>query len=380
MIPYGKHTITQDDINAVTETLQNQFLTQGKAVPQFEQALCEYTGAQFAVAVNSGTSALHLACLSLDINNDDIVWTVPNTFAASANCARYCGAEVDFVDIDVETRLISIDKLHSKLKDAKKQNTLPKALIVVHFAGHMCDMESLSSLAAEFGFAIIEDAAHAFGSSYKGKYKAGKPQHSSITILSFHPVKSITTAEGGALLTDSTEIAEKAKLYSSHGITKNANSFRCEKPSIAHYEQHTLGFNYRLSDLHAALGISQINRLDQLIAQRRKLAERYYKKLVDLPVKLPINDANSAWHLFVIELLEHDRDQIFQTLLDNGIAANVHYIPVHWHPYYQQLGFKKGQFENSENYYRRAISLPLFPELTLNEQDHVTAVLREALT
>ena len=379
MIPYGQHFIDDEDIAAVVDTLKHGMLTQGGKVTAFEQSLCQFTGAQYAVAVNSGTSALHIACLALGVNTGDLVWTTPNTFAASANCALYCGASVDFVDIAPDTRLICIDRLAKKLATAAEQGTLPRVLIVVHFAGHMCDMASISALATQYGVKVIEDAAHALGASYRGIFKAGYPEYSDVTVFSFHPVKSIATAEGGAVLTNNKTLSDAMRSYATHGITKDSAAFQCPFPGAGHYEQQSLGFNYRLSDIHACLGLSQMNKLNSFIDKRLALAKRYDKLLADLPVKKPIVDEHSAWHLYVIELTTHDREVVFKQLHERGIGVNVHYIPVHWHPYYQQLGFKKGQFPNSETYYRKAITLPLFPMLSADNQDKVVEALREIL-
>ncbi|MFC3095079.1 UDP-4-amino-4,6-dideoxy-N-acetyl-beta-L-altrosamine transaminase [Alteromonas sediminis] len=379
MIPYGAHDISELDIEGVVDVLKSGLLTQGDKVPAFEQALQNYTNASYAVAVNSGTSALHIACLALGVENGDIVWTTPNTFVASANCARYCGADVDFVDIDPATRQICIESLKHKLLVAKEFNKLPKVLVVVHFAGHMCNMKAIAELVNQFGVKLIEDAAHALGASYLGQYKGGCPAYSDITVLSFHPVKSITTAEGGAALTNNKALAHLLRLFASHGITKDSQNFVSNSVAAAHYEQQVLGFNYRLSDVHAALGIMQLKRLDKFVEKRAALAARYDEELKDLPITLPQFDPFSAWHLYVIELNHHDRDACFEALRAKGLGVNIHYIPVHWHPYYQQLGFTKGQFPHSERYYLNAITLPLFPALTADNQQYVINALREVL-
>jgi UDP-4-amino-4,6-dideoxy-N-acetyl-beta-L-altrosamine transaminase len=380
MISYGKQSLNDDDFGAVADVLANQNLTQGQQVPAFEQALCDYTGAKYAVAVNSGTSALHIACLAAGVSQGDIVYTTPNTFVASANCALYCGAQIDFVDICPKTRQLNFEQLENKLIKANQSNTLPKALILVHFAGHACDMQKAYALSQKYGFVIIEDNAHGLGGQYQGQYRLGKPAHSSFTACSFHPVKSITTCEGGAVLTDNPEHAKTLRMYASHGITKDKTHFLCEPFGASHFEQQHLGFNYRLSDVHAALGRSQLKRIDTFIEARFQRAKRYHEALSKLPVMLPELDSFSAWHLYVIELLEHDQVEVCQTLWQHGIGVNVHYIPVHWHPYFQQLGFKQGQFPNSEVYYKRAMTLPLFPTLTADEQEHVITVLTECLS
>lgn len=385
MIPYGKHNIQQQDINAVVDVLENQFLTQGTQVPAFEQALCDYTGANYCTAVNSCTSGLHVACLALGIGAGDLVWTSVNSFAASANCARYCGADVDFVDIDAFSRNISLSKLEQKLEQAQSLNRLPKAIVVVHFSGESCDMQAISALCKPLNIAIIEDAAHALGASYQNA-KVGSCQYSDMAVLSFHPVKSITTAEGGAIMCNDAQLASKCVLFAKHGITRNPDamdlSHKDANEGDWYYQQVCLGYNYRLSDIQAALGISQLSRLPEFIAERRKVAKRYLAELADLPIKLP--DANcldtSSWHLFMIELTHHSRKQIFEAMHASGIAVNVHYIPIHWHPYYQSLGFSKGQFPVAEQYYSKAITLPIFPHLTEADQSKVINCLKQLLS
>ncbi|QJR81826.1 UDP-4-amino-4,6-dideoxy-N-acetyl-beta-L-altrosamine transaminase [Alteromonas pelagimontana] len=380
MIPYGKHNIDDADIAAVVDVLKNEFLTQGKQVPAFERALCEYTGASHAVAVNSGTSGLHIACLAAGIEAGDIVWTVPNSFAASANCALYCGASVDFVDIDPDTRNLSPALLQEKLHHAAKQKALPKALVVVHFAGSSCDMRQIADIVKPYNITLIEDGAHALGGEDFDGNKIGGSNCSSMTVLSFHPVKSITTAEGGAVLTNHADLAQKLRLYASHGITREKELLPAGHSDEAwYYAQQCLGYNYRLSDLHAALGLAQLKRLDSFIHARRKKAEYYHKALAELPVIRPPGNIRSAWHLYVIELLHHDRKQVFEALRNAGIGVNVHYIPIHWHPYYQKLGFAQGQYPASEKYYQRAITLPLYAELTADMQDEVIRQLKEVL-
>lgn len=381
MIPYGKHTLFEDDISAVTEVLKKGFLTQGEQVPAFEQALCDYTGAAFAVACNSGTSALHIACLAAGVKNGDLVWTVPNSFAASANCARYCGAEVDFVDIDPVTRNLCTASLVDKLHLAAAANKIPKVIIVVHFAGSSCDMAEIAAITEPFGIALVEDAAHALGAKDSQGHIVGAGKYSTMTVLSFHPVKSITSAEGGAVLTNDDEQASLLRRYASHGITRDPamlGDAHLDEPWF--YAQFELGFNYRLSDVHAALGLSQLKHLDGFVARRYALAQVYDKALADLPVIRPVLDPNSAWHLYMIELTDHDRKQVFKTLRARGIGVNVHYIPIHLHPYYQQLGFKSGHFPNAEHYYERALTLPLFPALSADNQMEVITQLSEVLS
>ncbi|MCP5010776.1 MAG: UDP-4-amino-4,6-dideoxy-N-acetyl-beta-L-altrosamine transaminase [Aestuariibacter sp.] len=380
MIPYGKHTLLEQDIDAVVDVLKNQFLTQGSQVPLFEQELCRYTGAQSAVAVNSGTSGLHIACLAAGVTAGDTVWTVPISFAASANCARYCGASVDFVDIDPHTRNLNVSALVDKLHLAAAEHTLPKVIVVVHFTGSSNDMAAIAAITEPFNITLIEDAAHALGASDPQGHKVGACKYSAMTVLSFHPVKSITSAEGGAVLTNDDELAALLRRYASHGITREPGMLgdeHADEPWF--YAQFELGYNYRLSDLHAALGRSQLAHIDEFIARRRALAENYHQALADLPLILPQPDANGAWHLYMVELTAHDRTEVFNALRARGIGVNVHYIPIHWHPYYQQLGFKRGQFPQSEAYYNRALTLPLYPGLSADNQNEVIQQLKEVL-
>jgi UDP-4-amino-4,6-dideoxy-N-acetyl-beta-L-altrosamine transaminase len=380
MIPYGKHTIEDVDVDAVTDVLKYEFLTQGQQVPKFEHALCDYTGAKYAVAVNSGTSGLHIACLAAGVTAEDSVWTVPNSFVASANCARYCGAKIDFVDIDPKTRNMSVAALEEKLHQAKVKNRLPKAIIVVHFAGSSCDMAAIARLTQPYNITLIEDAAHALGGKDQEGNVIGLGVYSSMTVLSFHPVKSITTAEGGAVLTNDEQVAVILRRYASHGITRDSQMFGEEHSHEPwFYAQMELGFNYRLSDLHAALGSAQLPRLNSFVARRLALAKVYDEALADLPLIRPILDPNSAWHLYMVELPEHDRTEVFNQLRALGVGVNVHYIPIHWQPYYQQLGFKKGQFPHAEAYYQRALTLPLYPSLSADNQQEVIQCLHEVL-
>lgn len=381
MIQYGKHSINDEDIDAVCEVLKNHHLTQGSKGPEFEGALCKYTGAEHAITVNSGTSALHIACLALSITSEDIVWTVPNSFVASANCALYCGAKVDFVDIDPETLNIDTEKLRLKLNEAKCNNRLPKAVIVVHFAGLSCDMEVIHHLLKPLNIAIIEDASHALGGTYQGK-PVGSCEYSDCSVLSFHPVKSITTAEGGALMLNDESLAVKARAFAKHGITRDRSSFTHLDGAPWEYEQQLLGFNYRLSDIQAALGISQLRRLDAFVAARRNRANRYAEHLSGLPLKLPseYQGANSAWHIYVVQLMQHDKLSVFNCLRERGIALNVHYIPIHLQPFYRNLGFEPGDFPVSEYYYNMALTLPLYPDMSESQQDFVIATLKEALS
>lgn len=382
MIPYGRQHITQADIDAVVDVLKSPFLTQGSQVPAFEQAIASYTGASYGVAVNSATSALHIACLALGLGQGDWLWTVPNTFVASANCGLYCGAQVDFVDIDPVTLNMSVDALSKKLALAKAENRLPKVVIPVHFSGEPCDMAAIHALSQQYGFAIIEDASHAIGGKYQGK-PIGNCQYSNITVFSFHPVKIITTAEGGLATTNRADLAEKMQLLRSHGVTRDTNLMTQASEGGWYYQQVDLGFNYRMTELQAALGVSQMTLLDTFIARRHQLAKRYDELLKDLPIILPTRhpENGSALHLYPIQVKAESgktRKQVFDHLRANDIGVNVHYIPVHTQPYYQAMGFATGDFPNSEAYYQAAISLPLYYDLTEAEQDTVIAVLTQA--
>lgn len=380
MIPYGKHLVDEDDIDAVVEVLRNQFLTQGQVVPQFEKALCDYTGAKHCVAVNSATSGLHVACLAAGVGQGDLVWTVPNSFVASANCALYCGAQVDFVDINPSTRNIDLDALDNKLQAAAEQNRLPKVLIVVHFSGLSCDMQRIQALTQAYSVILIEDAAHGLGGSHRGA-KIGSCVHSDMAVLSFHPVKSITSAEGGAVLTNQSQLLQKMQLFAKHGVTKDAALYLGESHGPWYYQQLELGYNYRLSDMQAALGLSQLTKLDSFIQRRAEIAKVYDQALAHLPLKLPLvePESQSAWHLYMVELTQHNRQSIYQQLHAKGVAVNVHYIPIHLQPYYQRLGFKEGDFPQSEHFYQNALTLPLFPSLSEKEQATVIQALEEVL-
>ncbi|CAK8721744.1 UDP-4-amino-4, 6-dideoxy-N-acetyl-beta-L-altrosamine transaminase [Candidatus Electrothrix gigas] len=384
MIPYGRQHITQADIDAVVDVLQSDFLTQGPKVPAFERAVADKVGAKHAVAVNSGTSALHVACLALGLGPGDILWTSPITFVASANCAQYCDAEVDFVDIDPHTYTLCPKALEEKLEQAKKENRLPKIVVPVHLCGQPCNMQAIFDLSQKYGFKIIEDACHALGGEYKGA-PIGNCRYSDITVFSFHPVKIITTGEGGMTTTNDADLASLMARLCSHGITRNSDLMPHEPDGPWYYQQIDLGFNYRMTDIQAALGSSQLEKLDAFIARRRELAQRYDKLLANLPVITPWQDSNgkSAWHLYVIRLqlnkIKLSQKQIFEKLREKGVGVNLHYIPVHTQPWYQELGFESGQFPKAEQYYSQAITLPLFPEMTEKEQDHVIACLRESL-
>jgi len=383
MIPYGKQDIVQSDIDAVIKTLSSDFLTQGEMVPLFEEEVCNYTGVKYSIAVNSATSALHLACLSLGLEKDDWLWTSPNTFVASANCGLYCGAKVDFVDIDQKTYNLSTELLEEKLIQAEKDGKLPKIIIPVHFAGQSCEMESIFKLSQKYGFKIIEDASHAIGGKYQN-HPIGSGKYSDIIIFSFHPVKIITTGEGGMAVTNSKKLADKMLLLRSHGITRNLELINKKTDEQWYYQQIDLGFNYRMTDIQAALGISQIQRLDEYIFKRSKIIKKYNQELKDYPLVLPYQhqDTSSAYHLYVIKISKYSpltRRQLFDKLIDKNIGANVHYIPIHTQPYYQRMGFKQGDFPNAEDYYQHSISLPVFPTLTDDEQNYIIDTLKESL-
>lgn len=384
MIPYGRQDINQQDIDAVVDVLQSDFLTQGPQVPLFEKALTDYTGAAYAVAVNSATSALHLACLALDVGPGDYVWTSPVTFVASANCALYCGAQVDFVDIDEKTYNLCPLALEQKLIQAEQKGMLPKVVVAVHLCGQPCDMAALSRLAERYGFRVIEDASHAIGGQYQNQ-PIGSGRHSDITVFSFHPVKIITTAEGGAALTNSSVLAEKLMLLRSHGITRDPAQMTREPDGPWYYQQIALGFNYRMTELQAALGVSQMQRLDQFVARRHELANRYNELLADLPLTTPWQnpDGYSGLHLYVIRLqlenINKTHRQIFEALREQGIGVNLHYIPVHLQPFYQAMGFCNGDFPQAECYYQEAISLPMYHTLTEEQQDSVVQAVTDAL-
>lgn len=372
MIPYGKQEILEEDIKAVIEVLHSNFLTQGPIVPYFEAKITKITGSNHATVVNSATSALHIACLALDLQPDDIVWTTPNTFVASANCALYCGAKVDFVDIDPKTANLSVELLQQKLSLAKKAGNLPKIVIPVHFSGEPCDMAAIKKLSHQYNFKIIEDASHAIGGEYQGK-PVGSCQYSDITVFSFHPVKIITSGEGGAALTNCPVLDQRLKILRSHGVTRDKNLMHFPTDNGWYYEQVDLGFNYRMTEISAALGLSQLTRLDEYVDKRHEIAEIYDEEFNEFNIQKPFRDpANkSALHLYVIQVEPAKHDYIFHTLRKKNIGVNLHYIPVHTQPYYQKLGFAWGDFPNSEAYYKKAISLPMFPSLSADEQCYV---------
>ena len=385
MIPYGKQDISMQDIEAVIDVLKSDFLTQGPKVPEFEEILSSYTGSKFALAVNSATSALHIACMALELGEGDILWTSPITFVASANAGFYCGAKVDFVDIDPLTYNMCPKKLEKKLKDAAANNCLPKVLIPVHLCGQPCDMSLIKNLCDKYNVKIIEDASHAIGASYENR-PVGNCRYSDITVFSFHPVKIITTAEGGAALTNDSELAKKMALHRSHGITRDQDQMVEPSHGGWYYEQIALGYNYRMSDIQAALGISQMSRLDEFVEKRHEIANRYNHYLNGLNVEVPSNLANaySAFHLYVIRLkldkIQLTHKEVFDDLRANKIAVNLHYIPVHMQPFYRNMGFKCGDFPSSEDYYKDAISLPIYPGLSESNQKKVVDVLASSLS
>ena len=384
MIPYGKQDINQADIEAVIAVLKSDFLTQGPQVPLFEKNISNYCDAQYGVAVNSATSALHIACLALGLGKGDWLWTSPNSFVASANCGLYCGAKVDFVDIDPKTYNLSVEKLKKKLIQAKEDNKLPKIIVPVHFAGQSSDMQSIHKLSKEFGFKIIEDASHAIGGKYQDK-PIGGCQYSDITVFSFHPVKIITTAEGGLATTNQKNLAEKMQLFRAHGITRDPNLMTKETDGGWYYQQVELGFNYRMNDLQAALGIAQMKRLDKFIAIRHSLKKRYDELLKDLPLITPVqsSDSYSSLHLYPIQLkleqISKSHNEIFDELRQSGVGVNLHYIPIHMQPYFENMGFKKGDFPIAENYYTRVISVPIYQNLIFETQDKIVSILKKIL-
>lgn len=381
MIFYGKQNVNKVDIEAVVSVLQSDFLTQGPAIEKFEQYVAKYCGAKYAVAVTNATSALHIACLAAGLKKGDILWTTPITFTASANCGRYCGADIDFVDIDKKTYNISVEELEEKLinTDAK-----PKVVVPVHFTGQSCDMEKLYRLAKQYNFKIIEDASHAIGGEYKG-HKVGCCEFSDMVVFSFHPVKIVTTGEGGMVLTNNKDLYDKLILYRSHGITRNPDLMTKKSDGPWYYQQINLGFNYRMTDIQAALGYSQMQRIDEFVTKRRYLVNRYNDLLKDLPLILPyqIDEANSSWHLYVVKIdfnkVNKAKIDIFKEMKNKGVCLNLHYIPVHTQPYYQRLGFKQGDFPNSEVYYKDVFTLPLYYDLSDEEQDYIVQCLKEVL-
>ncbi|WP_288795727.1 UDP-4-amino-4,6-dideoxy-N-acetyl-beta-L-altrosamine transaminase [uncultured Megamonas sp.] len=381
MIFYGKQNVNKVDIEAVVSVLQSDFLTQGPAIEKFEQYVAKYCGAKYAVAVTNATSALHIACLAAGLKKGDILWTTPITFTASANCGRYCGADIDFVDIDKKTYNISVEELEEKLINT---DVKPKVVVPVHFTGQSCDMEKMYRLAKQYNFKIIEDASHAIGGEYKG-HKVGCCEFSDMVVFSFHPVKIVTTGEGGMVLTNNKDLYDKLILYRSHGITRNQDLMTKKSDGPWYYQQIDLGFNYRMTDIQAALGYSQMQRIDEFVTKRRYLVNRYNDLLKDLPLILPyqIDEANSSWHLYVVKIdfnkVNKAKVDIFKEMKNKGVCLNLHYIPVHTQPYYQSLGFKQGDFPNSEAYYKEVFTLPLYYDLSYEEQDYIVQCLKEVL-
>jgi UDP-4-amino-4,6-dideoxy-N-acetyl-beta-L-altrosamine transaminase len=385
LIPYGRQNISEADIQAVVQVLQSPFLTQGPAVEHFEQAVAEYCGAKYAIAVSSATAALHIACLAAGLKAGDRHWTSPITFVASANCGLYCGSAVDFVDIHPQTYNLCPTILEAKLKKAQTAGTLPKVVIPVHLAGQSCEMEHLHTLSKTYGFTLIEDASHAIGGAYQGQ-KIGNGRFSDMTVFSFHPVKIVTTGEGGMILMNRSDLYEKLVRLRSHGITRQQAQMRYESPGPWYYEQLDLGFNYRMTDIQAALGASQMQRIDAFVARRREIVKYYNETLSTLPLLLPFQhpDTASAHHLYIIRLKGGESPTmshraVFEQLRAAGIGVNLHYIPVHTQPYYQDLGFRPGDFPQAEAYYREAISLPIYYDLTTAEQDRVIDALSTIL-
>jgi len=382
VIPYGKQDVTQADIDCVVEVLKSDFLTQGPLVPQFEEAVKAHVGAKHAVAVNSATSALHIACMALDLGPGDWLWTSPNTFVASANCALYCGAQVDFVDIDPRTYTLCPKALEAKLQQAEKEGRLPKIVIPVHFAGQPCDMSTIHAMSEKYGFKIIEDASHAIGATYND-IKVGCCAHSDITVFSFHPVKIITTGEGGMATTNNSELAERLIRLRTHGITSKSELMQARPVNeIWNYQQIELGFNYRMTDIQAALGVSQMGRLDAFVERRSEIAAEYDRALAILPVVIPWRQLGvcSSYHLYSIRIRESScgktQRQVYDSMRKKGVAVNLHYIPVHRQPYYEAMGFKKGDFPIAEEYYANALSLPIYSNLSKSDQSYVIQTLK----
>lgn len=385
MIPYGRQFISEADIQAVIDVLRSDFLTQGPVIPAFEQAMAEYCGAAHAVSVNSATSALHIACLAVGVGNGDLVWTSPVSFVASANCALYCGADIDFVDIDPMTYNLSTEALAEKLALAERNGRLPKVLIPVHLAGQPCDMEGINALRKRYGFKVIEDASHAVGGKYLGEY-IGNCSYSDITIFSFHPVKIITTGEGGMAMTNDPQLARRMQLLRSHGITRDTSEMTRNPDGPWYYQQIDLGYNYRMTDIQAALGLSQMRRLDEFVSSRQAIANQYDELLRDLPLETPWMhpEGYSAFHLYVIRLklseLTKTHREVFEGLRSMGIGVNLHYMPIYLQPYYAALGFKRGYCPEAERYYSEAMSIPMYPGLMEAEQQRVVDSLRMTLS
>ncbi len=385
MIPYGRQDISEEDIEAVVSVLKSDFLTQGPGIPAFEQAFAHYCGVKYAVAVSSATAGLHIACLALGLKEGGLLWTVPNTFVASANCGRYCGADVNFVDIDPKTWNMSVSALKKKLEQAKEKGRLPDVVVPVHFSGQSCDMVSIRALSEQYGFKIVEDAAHCAGASYMGR-KIGDCAYSDLCVFSLHPVKIITSGEGGIVTTNSKELYESLLRLRTHGITREDAQMTHKSDGPWYFQQLELGYHYRMTDIHAALGKSQLGRLDEYVQKRNDIAAKYKQRLQHLPLQLPHVEGSciNSYHLFVIRLrlqeIEKTHQQVFDEMRTAGIGVNLHYIPVHMQPYYQQFGFKTGDFPEAEQYYREAITLPLYPALRDDEVEYVCASLERILS
>ena len=380
MIRYSTQYIDDDDVKAVVKALRSDFLTQGPCIERFEEVVAKYVESKFAISVNSATSALHLACLALGVGKKSLVWTSPNSFVASSNCALYCGAKVDFVDIDPETYNMSLEALEKKLKSSRKK---PDVVIVVHFAGQSCDMKKIAALSKKYKFKIIEDASHALGGEYNGR-KIGSCEFSSIAVLSFHPVKMITTAEGGMLTTNDLKLDRMMRELRSHGLVRKAELLKHKSHGPWYYEQQSLGYNYRMTEIQAALGISQMNKLDLFVKRRREIAHVYARELEGLPLQLPkeIDGSSMSYHLYVIRLKKHanERAKIFKTLMDRGIGVQVHYIPIYRQPYYAKMGFSPKSFPNMEKYYKEALSIPDHVKLSEKDQHFVIDTIRKILS
>jgi UDP-4-amino-4,6-dideoxy-N-acetyl-beta-L-altrosamine transaminase len=383
-IPYGKHSISEQDIQAVIEVLKSDLITQGPRVEKFERAVADYCGAKYAVAVSNGTAALHLACLAAGLTEGNTLWTSPNTFVASANCALYCGASPDFVDISPITYNMDENLLEKKLLKAEKNDKIPQIVIPVHFSGKSCDMEKIYYLSKKYNFVVIEDASHAIGGSYKNS-KIGSCRFSDMAVFSFHPVKIITSGEGGMILTNRKDYYDKLVLYRTHGIVKDPQFMESPTEGVWYYQQVALGMNYRITDIQAALGLSQLKRIDDFVSRRQEIAARYDNLLEGLPLKIPVRQSysHSAFHLYVVQLdlenIKLSRRMLFERIRDDGISLNVHYIPVHLQPYYRRLGFKESDFPHAEQYYKQAATLPIYFDMTDNDQVRVVDSLKRAL-
>jgi UDP-4-amino-4,6-dideoxy-N-acetyl-beta-L-altrosamine transaminase len=384
MIPYGKQSISKSDIEAVKKVLKSDFITQGPKVPEFEKKVKNFVGSKYAFAMNSATSSLHIACLAIGLKKGDFLWTSSNSFVASANCGIYCGAKIDFVDIDPNSYNMDMKLLKEKLEIAKKNKKLPKVVIPVHMAGQSCDMKTICALSKQYGFKIIEDASHGIGSKYNDKYVGGC-QYSDITVFSFHPVKIITTGEGGVATTNSRALAKKIDILRTHGITKNKKDMINPSHGPWYFEQLELGFNYRMTDIHASLGINQMKSLKKFVTKRNSLARNYNNLLKALPLSTPEQSENtlSSFHLYIVRVdlkkLKNKKNKIFNLLRKKGIGVNVHYIPIHYHPFYQNLKFKKGYLPETEKYYEEALSLPIYPDLSFKDQKYIVNSLEEVL-